>query len=71
MAHKAVILQEANGLLARLAVLHDLIQEQTTTAIAFVLIAAMFVVIETAPVVVKLLANMDPMTPSSRKKKRR
>ena len=60
MAHKAVLLQEANGLLARLAVLHDLIQEQTTTAIAFVLIAAMFVVIETAPVVVKLLAKYGP-----------
>ena len=60
IAHKAVILQEANGLLARLEVLHDLIQEQTTTAIAFVLIAAMFVVIETAPVVVKLLAKYGP-----------
>ena len=60
IAQKAVILHEANGLLARLAVLHDLIKEQTTTAIAFVLIAAMFVVIETAPVVVKLLAKYGP-----------
>jgi Domain of unknown function (DUF4407) len=60
IAHKAVILQEANGLLARLEVLHDLLQEHTTTAIAFVLIAAMFVVIETAPVVVKLLAKYGP-----------
>ena len=57
---KAVILQEANGLLARLEVLHDLLKEHTTTAIAFVLIAAMFVVIETAPVVVKLLAKFGP-----------
>jgi hypothetical protein len=60
IAQKAVILQEANGLLARLEVLHDLLQEHTTTAIAFVLIAAMFVVIETAPVVVKLLAKYGP-----------
>ena len=60
IAHKEVVLQEANGLLARLEVLHDLIQEQTTTAIAFVLIAAMFVVIETAPVIVKLLAKYGP-----------
>jgi hypothetical protein len=60
IAHKEVVLQEANGLLARLEVLHDLIQEQPTTAIAFVLIAAMFVVIETAPVVVKLLAKYGP-----------
>jgi hypothetical protein len=60
IAHKAVLLQEANGLLARLDALHDLLKEQTTTAIAFVLIAAMFVVIETAPVVVKLLANYGP-----------
>jgi len=37
-----------------------MIKEQTTTAIAFVLIAAMFVVIETAPVVVKLLAKYGP-----------
>jgi len=60
IAHKVVLLQEANGLLARLEVLHDLLQEHTTTAIAFVLIAAMFVVIETAPVVVKLLAQYGP-----------
>jgi hypothetical protein len=60
IAQKAVVLQEANGLLARLNVLHDLIKEQTTTAIAFVLLAAMFVVIETAPVVVKLLAKYGP-----------
>jgi hypothetical protein len=60
IAHKEVVLQEANGLLARLDVLHDLIKEQTTTAIAFVLIAALFVVIETAPVVVKLLAKYGP-----------
>jgi hypothetical protein len=60
IAHKAAILHEANGLLARLEVLHDLLQERTTTAIAFVLIAAMFVVIETAPVVVKLLAKYGP-----------
>ena len=60
IAHKAVRLQEANGLLARLDALHDLLKEQTTTAIAFVLIAAMFVVIETAPVVVKLLAHYGP-----------
>ena len=60
IAQKEVILQEANGLLARLDVLHDLIKEQTTTAIAFVLIAAMFVVIETAPVVVKLLSTYGP-----------
>ncbi len=60
IAQKVVILQEANGLLARLDVLHDLIKEQTTTAIAFVLIAAMFVVIETAPVVVKLLSKYGP-----------
>ena len=60
MAHKEVVLQEANGLLARLDILHDLIKEQATTAIAFVLIAAMFVVIETAPVVVKLLAKYGP-----------
>ena len=60
IAQKEVILQEANGLLARLDVLHDMIKEQTTTAIAFVLIAAMFVVIETAPVVVKLLAKYGP-----------
>jgi len=60
IAHKAVILQEANGLLARLDVLHDLIKEQTTTALAFVLIAVMFVVIETAPVVVKLLSTYGP-----------
>jgi hypothetical protein len=60
IAHKEVILHEANGLLARLDVLHALIQEHTTTAIAFVLIAAMFVVIETAPVVVKLLSKYGP-----------
>src|SRR6266446_2667445 len=60
IAHKEVILHEANGLLARLEVLHDLIKEQTTTTIAFVLIAAMFVVIETAPVVVKLLSKYGP-----------
>lgn len=60
IAQKEVILQEANGLLARLDVLHDLIKEQTTTTIAFVLIAAMFVVIETAPVVVKLLSKYGP-----------
>jgi hypothetical protein len=60
IAQKEVVLQEANGLLARLDVLHDLIKEQTTTAIAFVLIAAMFVVIETAPVVVKLLSKYGP-----------
>src|SRR6266849_5880200 len=60
IAHQAVLLHEANGLLARLEVLHDLLQEHTTTAIAFVLIAAMFVVIETAPVVVKLLAKYGP-----------
>ncbi len=60
IAHQAVLLHEANGLLARLEVLHDLLQEHTTTAIAFVLIAAMFVVIETAPVVVKLLATYGP-----------
>jgi len=35
-------------------------KEQTTTAIAFLLIAAMFVVIETAPVVVKLLSKYGP-----------
>ncbi len=35
-------------------------KEQTTTALAFVLIAAMFVVIETAPVVVKLLSKYGP-----------
>ena len=60
IAQKAGILHEANGLLARLAVLHALLQEHTTTAIAFGLIAAMFVVIETAPVVVKLLATYGP-----------
>src|SRR5262245_41545172 len=60
IAHQAVLVHEANGLLARLEVLHDLLQEHTTTAIAFVLIAAMFVVIETAPVVVKLLAAYGP-----------
>ena len=60
MAHKAVSVQEANGLLARLEVLHVLLKEQSTTAIAFGLIAAMFVVIETAPVVVKLLAPYGP-----------
>jgi hypothetical protein len=60
IAQKEVILHEANGLLARLNVLHALIQEQTTTAIAFVLIAAMFVVVETAPVVVKLLSKYGP-----------
>jgi len=60
IAHKEVILHEANGLLARLDVLHDLIKEHTTTAVAFVLIATMFVVIETAPVVVKLLAKYGP-----------
>lgn len=60
IAQKEVILKEANGLLARLDVLHDLIKEQTTTAIAFLLIAAMFVVIETAPVVVKLLSKYGP-----------
>jgi len=60
IAQKTVLLQEANGLLARLDVLHDLLKEQTTTAIAFVLIAAMFVVIETAPVVVKLLSKYGP-----------
>jgi hypothetical protein len=60
IAQKDVILKEANGLLARLDVLHDLIKEQTTTAIAFLLIAAMFVVIETAPVVVKLLSQYGP-----------
>src|SRR5215510_5359481 len=60
IAQKEVLLQEANGLLARLDVLHDLIKKQTTTAIAFVLIAAMFVVIETAPVVVKLLSKYGP-----------
>ena len=60
IAHKEVVLQEVNGLLARLDILHDLIKEQATTAIAFVLIAAMFVVIETAPVVVKLLAKYGP-----------
>src|SRR5215831_17820379 len=53
-AQKTVILHDANGLLARLEVLHDLLQEHTTTAIAFGLLAAMFVVIETAPVVVEL-----------------
>jgi hypothetical protein len=37
-----------------------LIKAQPTTAIAFGLIAAMFVVIETAPVVVKLLATYGP-----------
>ena len=60
IAQKEVILKEANGLLARLDVLHDLIKEQTTTAIAFLLIAAMFVVLETAPVVVKLLSKYGP-----------
>src|SRR5262249_44159064 len=60
ITHQAVLLQEANGLLARLEVLHDLLTEHTTTAIAFVLIAAVFVVIETAPVVVKLLASYGP-----------
>ena len=60
IAQKTVILHDANGLLARLEVLHDLLQEHTTTAIAFGLIAAMFVVIETAPVVVKLLAKYGP-----------
>ena len=60
IAYKEVILHEANGLLARLEVLHDLSKEQTTTALAFVLIAAMFVVIETAPVVVKLLSKYGP-----------
>ena len=60
IAQKEVLLQEANGLLARLDVLHDLIKEQTTTTIAFVLIAALFVVIETAPVVVKLLSKYGP-----------
>jgi Domain of unknown function (DUF4407) len=60
IAHKAGILQAANGLLARLEVLHDLLKEHTTTAIAFGLLAAMFVVIETAPVVVKLLAKYGP-----------
>jgi hypothetical protein len=60
IVQKDVILKEANGLLARLDVLHDLIKEQTTTAIAFLLIAAMFVVIETAPVVVKLLSKYGP-----------
>jgi len=60
IAHKAVILHEANGLLARLEVLHALLKEHTTTAVAFVLLAAMFVVIETAPVVVKLLATYGP-----------
>src|SRR5215475_6994319 len=60
IAQKTVILHDANGLLARLEVLYDLLQEHTTTAIAFGLIAAMFVVIETAPVVVKLLATYGP-----------
>ena len=60
IAQTEVSLHEANGLLARLDVLHDLIQEQTTTALAFGLLAAMFVVIETAPVVVKLLAKYGP-----------
>ena len=60
IAQKDIRLKEANGLLARLEVLHNLIQEHTTTAIAFWLIAAMFVVIETAPVVVKLLAKHGP-----------
>src|SRR5262249_3967314 len=60
IAHQAGIVHAANGLLARLEVLHDLLTEHTPTAIAFVLIAAMFVVIETAPVVVKLLAPYGP-----------
>jgi len=60
IAHNEGRLHEANGLLARLNVLHDLLQEQTTTAIAFGLMAAMFVVIETAPVVVKLLSQYGP-----------
>src|SRR5262249_23626195 len=60
IAHTAGILHDENGLLARLEVLHDLLQEHTTTAIAFGLLAAMFVVIETAPVVVKLLAKYGP-----------
>jgi hypothetical protein len=60
IAQKDIRLKEANGLLARLDVLHDLIMEHTTTAIAFLLIAAMFIVIETAPVVVKLLSKYGP-----------
>jgi hypothetical protein len=60
IAQQEDILTAANGLLARLDGLHALITEQPTTAIAFWLIAAMFVVIETAPVVVKLLAKYGP-----------
>jgi hypothetical protein len=60
IAQKDVILKEANGLLARLEVLHDLLKGHTTTAIAFLLMAAMFVVIETAPIVVKLLSKYGP-----------
>src|SRR5215475_10491330 len=37
IAHQAVRLHEATGLLARLEVLHDLLKEHTTTAIAFLL----------------------------------
>src|SRR5215475_4523877 len=46
IAQKTVILHDANGLLARLEVLYDLLYEHTTTVIAFGLIAAMFVVIQ-------------------------
>jgi hypothetical protein len=60
IAQKDAILQEANGLLARLNVLHALIKEQSTTATAFALIAMMFVVIETSPLVVKLLSKYGP-----------
>lgn len=52
--------QENTGILARLNALHGLMLSQRSTLVAFCLLALLFLTLETAPVVVKLLSARGP-----------